>query len=165
METHRWRFYFDFSEIYLKSVRIRLITSASPSVLRSVSAALSRFKVCRLWGPAWLLWVSTTPQKLWWYSLDCMLLCSIRVRACPCVLCTNLRDVFWLPLSRSWSRRRASSHSGRLRGRSPAVLSQLSFPCGETWQRWTWATTASAPSTDPWWDTPTKTKHSVNIIP
>lgn len=87
METHRWRFYFDF-----------WLSADSSSVLRSVSAALSRFKVCRLWGRAWLLWVSTTPQKLWWYRLDCMLLCSVHVHACPCILCTNLCDVFWLPV-------------------------------------------------------------------
>lgn len=55
------------------------------------------------------------------------------------------------PSSPSSSQRPASSRSGNLRGRSLAVLSRHWFPSGDTWPRWTWATTASAPSTTQWW--------------
>lgn len=91
-----------------------------------------------------IVYMFHTASQLFW--IRCCMLCDIRVLASS---------------SRSWSRRRASSHSGRLRGRSLAVLSRLSFPCGETWRRWTWVTTASAPSTTRWWDMPTKPKQSV----
>lgn len=151
-------FYILFSLFFLKNHLIS--TSFSSSAFRSVSAALSRFKVCRLSGRVWLLWASATQQRRWWYPLHalwqsfnvCLLSCVL-----SCVVCVVSVS------SRSWSLRQASSRSGSLKGWSPAVLLQLSYPCGKTWQRWIWVTTASASLTDPWWVTPINAKHSINF--
>lgn len=61
---------------------------------RSMSAALSRFRVCRAWGQTWWPWASTTAQRPWWYSA-----CS----PCPESSCERVFydvystvDPFWL---------------------------------------------------------------------
>lgn len=148
METHKWRF------LFTQNVQ-NFCLSLCPQISECSSQQIQGLSSLR----------SSLATLSIHHSTETMMV-QFKIHAplqhtCSCMSCVSWTNFAWRVLatfSRSWSRRRASSHSGRLKGRRLAALSQLSFLCGETWPRWTWATTASAPSTDLWWDALAKTR-------